>query len=246
MSPATTRTPLGSARFPHAVQFQTRAEVSMDAIERYILTHNLQPGDPLPTEGSLCEDLGVSRSSVREALRKLEALEIVKVQQGKGAFVGDMTMRPLIKSVLLRASVAPDSVEALRQVVGVRIVLDRGMANEIVAAMRDVNDPELHTLIDIMVDKARKGRTFMDEDIAFHTALVSRINNPLAEQLMNAMWMVHMSALPSVTGTNEHLVDTALAHRKLLEAAEAGNAEAYLHAVDAHYAPLMHALDITK
>ena len=74
----------------------SRTETTMEAIEQYIVANHLQPGDPLPTESALCDSLGVSRSSVREALRQLKALEIVDVQQGRGAFVGDMTLRPLI------------------------------------------------------------------------------------------------------------------------------------------------------
>ena len=57
----------------------------MDAIKSYILRHGLRPGDRLPTESALCADLGVSRSSVREALRKLQALDIVTVRVGSGS-----------------------------------------------------------------------------------------------------------------------------------------------------------------
>ena len=92
-----------SALQPTAPTLPSRTETTMDAIEQYILKNHLQPGDPLPTESALCESLGVSRSSVREALRQLKALEIVTVQQGRGAFVGDMTLRPLIKTVFLRS-----------------------------------------------------------------------------------------------------------------------------------------------
>jgi len=47
----------------------TRSSVTMDAIKSYMLRHGLHAGDRLPTESALCADLGVSRSSVREALR---------------------------------------------------------------------------------------------------------------------------------------------------------------------------------
>ncbi|WP_353065385.1 FadR/GntR family transcriptional regulator [Arcanobacterium hippocoleae] len=57
----------------------------MNAVKSYILENGLKSGDPLPTEAKLCETLGVSRSSVREALRKLEALDIVTTRQGCGS-----------------------------------------------------------------------------------------------------------------------------------------------------------------
>ena len=61
---------------PGALQQRTpmrsRCDVTMDAIKSYILRERLQPGDLLPTEVELCEAVGASRSSVREAVRKLE------------------------------------------------------------------------------------------------------------------------------------------------------------------------------
>jgi len=76
----------------------------MYAIKSYILRHGLHPGDRLPTESALCADLGVSRSSVREALRKLQALDIVTVRQGSGSYVGDMSLQPLVETLVLRAA----------------------------------------------------------------------------------------------------------------------------------------------
>lgn len=216
----------------------SRAEVTMDAIEHYIAEHRLQPGDPLPTESALCEDLGVSRSSVREALRQLQALEIVTVQQGRGAFVGEMSMRPLVKTILLRSSIAPDSVEALRQVVAMRRVIDLGLTPEICAALEGTHDRELHDLVEMMIAKAKARTHFMDEDVAFHETLIRRIDNPLVEQLALAMWKIHMTALPSITQDPTKLLATALAHQTMLEAAEAGDRMAYRKAVTAHYDPL--------
>ena len=73
---------------PGALQQRTpmrsRCDVTMDAIKSYILRERLQPGDLLPTEIELCEAVGASRSSVREAVRKLEGLNIVNVEHGRG------------------------------------------------------------------------------------------------------------------------------------------------------------------
>lgn len=57
------------------------------AIRRLVLGNNLPDGARLPSEHALCARLGVGRSSVREALRALEAVGLVEKAQGKGAFV---------------------------------------------------------------------------------------------------------------------------------------------------------------
>lgn len=58
-----------------------------DQIERYIAGNGLSPGNRLPGERELCELLGVSRASVREALRSLQTRGLVAVRHGKGVFV---------------------------------------------------------------------------------------------------------------------------------------------------------------
>ena len=58
-------------------------------VERFIEGNGLSPGDRLPGERELCELLGVSRASVREALRSLQARGVVLVRHGKGVFVSE-------------------------------------------------------------------------------------------------------------------------------------------------------------
>ena len=115
----------------------TRSSVTMDAIKSYILRHGLHPGDRLPTESALCADLGVSRSSVREALRKLQALDIVTVRQGSGSYVGDMSLQPLVETLILRAALDDiNGVQSLHSIVETRHALDLGIALPLTRAMR--------------------------------------------------------------------------------------------------------------
>ena len=55
-------------------------EAAQRAIKQYILDHRLGADDPLPTEGQLVEELGISRNSVREAVKALEALGMVETR----------------------------------------------------------------------------------------------------------------------------------------------------------------------
>ncbi len=77
----------------------------------------------------------------------------------------------------------------------------------------------------------------------FTPTLLKKINNPLAEQLVNAMWMIHMMALPQIHRGFEGLPETARAHEAMLVSAENGDLEGYRRAVFAHYDPLNQALD---
>ena len=62
-------------------------EIALQAIRKLIQGGDYQPGDALPSQRDLAEQLGVSRASLREALSSLSALGLVSVQPGKGVFV---------------------------------------------------------------------------------------------------------------------------------------------------------------
>src|SRR5262249_19246850 len=64
-------------------------------IERLIL-QKLQPGDKLPGERELAEMLSVSRSSIRDAIRRLEIVGLVEPRQGAGTVVGDIPTDKLV------------------------------------------------------------------------------------------------------------------------------------------------------
>ena len=64
-------------------------DIVVDQLIGYILRDNMQPGDKIPTEAELIQMLGVSRSTVREAVRRLETRNILEVRQGAGTFVSD-------------------------------------------------------------------------------------------------------------------------------------------------------------
>lgn len=219
---------------------QNVTTATMDAIKQMIIKEGLGPGEPLPSEAQLCETLGVSRSSVREALRRLQALDIVRTQHGKGVFVSDMSLRPMVETLVLRASLENGNKrDALRQVVEVRKYLDLGIAQAVVEARKGAGATgELRKLVDIMVEKASRGEQFMEEDAAFHERLIEGINNEFVQQLTRAIWVIHMALISDFEDVGRDLLDTAKAHAAMLDAAEAGDIELYCKMIEAHYTPL--------
>ncbi len=229
---------------PPAVSMMNRAAATMNAIKSYILSRNLAPGDPLPTEAELGAEIGVSRSSVREALRKLEALDIVQVKHGSGTFVGEMSLEPMVQTLALRASLsATGNRTFLLEVAEARRALDYGMARDVVRAHHQRPNPQLDQLVEAMLELTEQGRSFMAEDMAFHDLLLQGVGNELLRQTYSSFWLVHTAILPDlVTHTEGAAVATARAHQAMLSAAYAGDLDAYCLAVEEHYEPLMTAL----
>ena len=219
----------------------TQAETTMTAIKNYILRSGLQMGDALPTESQLCTDLGVSRSSVREAVRTLVALDIVEVRHGHGMFVGQVSMRPMVESLVFKGLLNPgDDHRGLRNIVEVRITLDNALAEPVTHAWNNRQDPELDTIVDKIEHLASQGELFTDQDRRFHMRLLEPLDNHLFLHLTEAFWAIHTLTVPLLGAPKlEDLTSTAKAHRAMLHAARTGNIPAYHQAITQHYAPLL-------
>ncbi len=221
-----------------------RADTTAQRIKNYILSNRLQPGDVLPTESVLCTTLSVSRSSVREAIKRLATLDIVEVRHGYGTFVGNLSLAPLVEGLVFRGVLSPgDELAALREVVEVRESLDLALADALVEAMRGEEHPDLDRLVEAMEERSARGEPFLEEDREFHAILASKIGNQLFSQLVVAFWEVHAAVAPRLgLPTARRIEDTVRAHRAILRAAEAGDTERLKAAIIDHYTPLQELL----
>lgn len=244
MRTAGRRTPGSPGVDPVAAGAAPRRETTADRIKDYILGAGLRPGDLLPTEAELCEHLGVSRSNVREAIRRLSTLDIVEVRHGHGTFVGHMSLDALVESLVFRGVLSPgDDLRALREVVDIRRALDLAMAERIVDSFHGTSNPDLHGLVDEMVAAAAGGSPFPQQDRAFHTALLARLDNSLVGQLVAAFWDVHTAVVPKLgISVAADLDQTARSHGDMLGAAETGDVEGFRLAVVSHYEPIQRVL----
>ncbi|MFS8197467.1 FadR/GntR family transcriptional regulator [Streptomyces sp. CWNU-52B] len=215
-------------------------EVS-EGIKRYILDNGLRPGDLLPTESEMCQALDASRSSVREAVKTLNALDIVEVRRGHGTYVGRLSMSAMVESLTFRGLLGrDDDVKVMSDLVDVRQLFERGMADQIVASLRTEHLDVLDRLVDEMEQSGSgDGHGFVAADRSFHVLLVEQLGNELIGQLSVAFWDVYAVVSPHlavITTADEQ--ETVSAHRRMVDAARAGDALAFAEAVTAHYAPV--------
>lgn len=89
-------------------QSQTISSEIVSIIKDNLLNNSLKPGDKLPTEKELMEQLGVSRTPVREAIKILEAIGVIQIKRGEGMFITNnlshFTLNPLIFSLIMHSN----------------------------------------------------------------------------------------------------------------------------------------------
>lgn len=211
-------------------------EVVMTWVTEELTNGRLHIGDRLPGERTLAETLGVSRSSVREALRVLEALGSVRSATGSGPQAGTIiTASPeQALSLALKLQLATRNVE-YRDVAETRLLLETWAAQHADPALGEWQQAE--ALLERMEEAAVTIDDFLAWDAEFHVTLARSAANPLISTLMEALRLSiaeHASAaaqaLPDWGRTAARL---RREHREILEAFRTGdgaNASALLRA----------------
>jgi GntR family transcriptional regulator, transcriptional repressor for pyruvate dehydrogenase complex len=163
-------------------------EQVVEQIQAKILDGELRVGAKLPSERDLVEALGVSRGSVREALRALEAMGIIDAQGGSGKDAGSVISGRSTEALgtLLRLHVALAGI-ALEDLVEVRIQLERHAAAGAARHHAAEDVALLRRLVDSMRPWMVSSAEFNELDTEFHVSIARSSGNPLTATLMQAL-----------------------------------------------------------
>lgn len=154
-------------------------------IKEYILVNNLNYGDKLPTETKLADEFGVSRASIREALRTLEGFGIIESIQGKGSFVKEFDLNKTVETFSYSLQV---HFKDFTEVVMVRQGLEFYFLPLAMKNMDEKDLEELERIIDEMEEKINNGSSYndiVDIHAFFHKSLYKKINNKILDSLIS-------------------------------------------------------------
>ncbi|EMR06992.1 Pyruvate dehydrogenase complex repressor [Bhargavaea cecembensis DSE10] len=164
------------------VKRNTLAQQVMEQIVTLLLSGQLKPGDRLPPEMELMEQLDVSRPVVREALSSLETLEVITRKPRGGTFVNHK-----VGSSPFRAMLAI-SINNLPAVIEARMTLELGL---VTIAAEKITDEELEELAETIENIRRNRDNYGVYDKQFHRIIAFSAKNPVVEGMIESLLIAH-------------------------------------------------------
>jgi GntR family transcriptional regulator, transcriptional repressor for pyruvate dehydrogenase complex len=191
-------------------------------IKAMLLSGELKPGDRLPPEKELSEALGLSRSSLREAVKALEIIRVLDVRRGDGTYVTSLTPSLLLDAMSFVVDIHQD--DSVLELFEVRRILEPAAA---ALATLHITKDDVAGLRALLAEV--EGTTSVDDlvanDIVFHRRICERSGNAYLTGLLDTLSSSTMRARVWRGLTEEGSVERTLTeHRAIVDALEAGDA----------------------
>jgi GntR family transcriptional repressor for pyruvate dehydrogenase complex len=157
---------------------------AIERIKEMIVSGELRPGDRLPKEADLAERLGLSRNSLREAVRALSLIRILDVRQGDGTYVTSLQPEVLLDTVGFVLDFHRD--DSVLHLLEVRRILEPAATAIAATRMTDDQLAELGRLVD-PVGAAIDLNALIAADLEFHRLIAVGSGNPVLASLMESL-----------------------------------------------------------
>ncbi|PJJ61404.1 FadR/GntR family transcriptional regulator [Compostimonas suwonensis] len=191
-------------------------------IKGMILSGELKPGDRLPPEKELSEYLGLSRSSMREAVKALEVIRVLDVRRGDGTYVTSLEPQLLLEAMSFVVDLHDD--DSVLEILAVRRILEPTAVG--IAAGRSTPE-HIARLREMMltVDESSTVEGLVEHDLEFHRAMVDAAGNSYLTSLIDSLSSHTVRARIWRGLTEENSVARTLSeHHAIVDALERGDA----------------------
>lgn len=200
-------------------------------LNHIIQEDELKTGDKLPSERELSERLNVGRSSVREALRSLELLDLIETRRGEGTFIksiGGHRLVEVLASFFLREKKARNDLAETRKIVeieGLRLACTR------------IDESQIDKLTNLIVQSKQSwenGNFPVEEDYLFHKTIVEACHNSLMLHIWISLVEYSKVALRESLSREGRPEQSIREHEEILQALKTRNEKQAINALRNH------------
>jgi GntR family transcriptional repressor for pyruvate dehydrogenase complex len=199
-------------------------------IKDLIRGEKLKPGDKLPNEMELSRLFGVSRPTVREAVKALLSQNIIEIVRGKGTFVSQMPGiidDPLGLDFVMNADLRLSLLEA-------RLLIEPGAAR-LAAQNADESDvARIEKFVDAMGEIVRKKEINMEIELDFHRSIAEATKNPVIIRIVPAIIDAIVKTYRDAPRTSEDHRHASEEHRTIFNAVKAKDPSRAFNAMHHH------------
>jgi DNA-binding FadR family transcriptional regulator len=192
---------------------------------------SLKPGDQLPPERELAASLRVSRPSVREAIRGLTILGVIRTRQGGGAYVSKLDANVLLEPLHFFISLEETNI---RELYDARMLIESNVASR---AAENITPQQMARLEEILADQAThldNPARFRESDSAFHDVIWNSCANVFLTRIGKSLNVIGLEFRRMASETPGVLAQSHKDHLRIVETLKAADAAAAAAAASAH------------
>jgi len=185
----------------------------VERIKEALINKELKPGDYLPSGAELSKNLGVGNSSIREAIKMLQALGVLEVIRGRGTIIRkhprEDIINPLIFQLIMEEADTKD-------ILDFRIMFEPGST---IMAMRRATEKDIEKIkktVENFETAIKNGTQKADDDIAFHSAILQGTYNPFVIKIGETILQLYKA---SISKSMKNIPEIALKdHKRIFKA----------------------------
>ena len=189
---------------------------AIEKIKQMIISGRIRPGEKLPREADLAAELGLSRNSLREAVKALSLINVLDVRQGDGTYATSLQPSLLLEALSFIVDFHRD--DTVLEFLGVRRILEPAATAMAALAMRDEDRAKLGDILNA-TDIHSPVDDFVAADLEFHRTIAEGSGNSVLASLVDSMSMPTTRARVWRGMTEPHAIEKTMGeHRAIYRA----------------------------
>ena len=201
-------------------------------LRAYIATHGLVAGDQLPPEEELASAFGMSRLSLREAVKSLETVGVLRTQHGGGTYVQEFSFAPLLENLPYAFQFESRDV---RNLLELRAALEEGLVPRATEWVRRRDLEDLRSIAAQMAEAEPRSEAMADLDREFHHRLYAPLQNKLVTQVIDLFWEIFHRLQAGSRSTQATAQQISAIHARIVDALAVGDIPDVVQAMREHF-----------